>query len=228
MLQINSSHSIRKFLTVAALAVATATAAHATTITFDDGLVTAGSVLSNQYAGLGVTFAPGGGSTPGVIAPTFRAGAFAPNTDMSIGALSTSASVGAPLSGLILHTSPGWAAETANPVFTMTFSLAITTLSMDFGGNSSTQPSIFAVNPATGVAVTVASSLATTVNGTLTAVGLPTGTQTVIVLPGSYNDYVAVDNIVFTAVPEPSTVAASVLGLGALGLVVRRQRRATA
>ena len=39
-------------------------------------------------------------------------------------------------------------------------------------------------------------------------------------------DYIGVDNVVITAVPEPETVAMLALGLGAMGLSRRRSRRA--
>ena len=51
----------------------------------------------------------------------------------------------------------------------------------------------------------VACSVSSTANGTLTATGISPGATTFIVVPGNYNHYVAVDNINFTDVPEPST-----------------------
>ena len=48
-------------------------------------------------------------------------------------------------------------------------------------------------------------------------------------LPDGINtgDYIGIDNVVVTAVPEPETVAVLALGLGAMGLGLRRKSRPT-
>lgn len=209
-------------------AVGTAASARATSITFDDGLVASGATLANQYASLGVTFAPGGGSITGVINPAGTTQGFATNVDMTIGPIEIGSA--APLSGLALRTYNGYNAENGDPVFTMTFSSPISLLSLDFGSVSTSagQAAVFAVNPATGTAVTVGFE-PSAANGTVTATGLPTGTRTIIVVPGTYNDYVAIDNLNFTVVPEPTTVAMSLFGAGVLGvMMVRRRHRIAA
>ena len=195
----------------------------ATVITFDDGAVVAGNTLSNQYASQGVTFAAGGGSISGVINPAITTQGFATNTNLLIDGTLESG-VAAPLSGLVLRTLNGWLAEDGDAVFTMNFSSAVAFLSIDFGSNASTQGVIFAVNPLTGTATTVGSTVSTTVNGTVTATNIPAGAKTFVIVPGNYGDYVAIDNINFTAVPEPSTLAVSVLGVGLLGAWLRRRR----
>ena len=196
--------------------------ANAAVITFDDGAGASGAVLGSQYAAQGVTFAPGGGTISGVVNPASTTQGFATNTSLLI-TTAASETVTAPLSGLILRSTNGWLAETGDAVFTMTFTSAVTALSIDFGsvGGSVGQPSIYAVNPATGIALAVGAP--TLVNGTVTAVGIPTGATTFVVLPGNYNDYVGLDNINFTAVPEPGTLVACGLGMGAIAALRRRR-----
>jgi hypothetical protein len=53
----------------------------------------------------------------------------------------------------------------------------------------------------------------------------------VIVAPGSFNDWVGIDNLRFTQLPlgapEPRTWAMMVMGFGALGIAIRRRPKAT-
>ena len=216
----------------AALAVASflgwAGAADATVITFDNGAVVAGSTLSNQYAAQGVTFAGGGGQYQGVVNPNSDFG-FATNTDLTISQFSTAQGEGAPLSGLVLRSRAGFNLENGNPVFTMTFSSPVATLSLDFGDVSTDYqyaPAIFALQPNNN-AVLIALEPGSQ-NGTSTAVGIPTGVTRIIVVPGAEDNFVAVDNLNFTfaaGVPEPTSVAASLVGLGLLGVVCKRRQR---
>jgi hypothetical protein len=46
----------------------------------------------------------------------------------------------------------------------------------------------------------------------------------VAVRPGTFDDWVAVDNLVFAPVPETSTYAMMALGLAALGIAARRRK----
>ena len=51
----------------------------------------------------------------------------------------------------------------------------------------------------------------------------------IIVVPGAKDDFVAVDNLNFTfaaaaGVPEPTSVAASLVGLGLLGVLWKRRQ----
>lgn len=207
-----------------------AASANATVITFDNGAVVAGSTLGNQYASQGVTFAAGGGQYQGVVNPNSDYN-FATNTDLTISQFNTKLGEAAPLSGLVLRSEPGYLQENGNPVFTMTFSAPLATFSLDFGDVSSDYqfaPAIFALQPNNN-AVLIALEPGTQ-NGTSTAVGIPTGVTKIIVVPGAYENFVAVDNLNFTfaPVPEPTSVAASLVGLGLLGAVWKRRQRQSA
>ena len=206
-------------------------AANATVISFDDGAVVAGSTLGTQYASKGVVFAPGGGLYTGVVNPPSTSVGFATNTDLTISALDSSVGEGAPLSGLVLRSDANFGNENGDPVFTMTFNAPVTSLSVDFGDVKNAfqgSPALFAVET-TGEAVSIALA-PNAKNGTSTAVGLPAGVTTIVVVPGTHNDFVAVDNITYTlsAVPEPSTVAASLAGFGLLMVVLRLRQRTKA
>ena len=201
-----------------------AASSKATVITFDNLAV--GTVLSNQYASQGVTFAAGGGQYQGVVNPP-SGSSFATNTDLTISQFSTSLGEGSPLSGMVLRSETGFNNENGNPVFTMTFSQPLATLSLDFGGVLSAyyyEAALFALQP-NGNAVQIALEPGTQ-NGTATAAGIPTGVTQIIVVPGASDDFVAVDNLNYTyAVPEPTPVAASFIGLGLLGVLWKRRQR---
>ncbi len=212
---------------VAAGVLGWAAQAHATVISFDDGAVAAGTTLSTQYASRGVTFSPGGGSYTGVVNPPGTDQGFATNTDLTISTFDSTLGEGAPLSGLVLRSDSGFLIENGDPVFTMTFNAPVTALSLDFGDVKSGfqgSAAIFAVQPVSGVAVSIALA-PNTKNGTATAVGLPTGVTTIVVVPGTAKDFVALDNLTFTLapVPEPATVTAFLMGLGALSVALRRR-----
>ena len=205
--------------------------ASAVVVNFDNGSVVAGNMLSNQYASQGVTFAAGGGQYQGVVDPP-TGSSFATNTDLTISQSSASLGEGAPLSGLVLRSEAGFNQENGNPVFTMTFSAPLATLSLDFGDVTSAYqyaPAIFALQPNNN-AVQIALEPGTQ-NGTSTAVGIPTGVTKIIVVPGGSDDFVAVDNLNYTfaaaaGVPEPTSIAASLVGLGLLGFVWKRRQTA--
>ena len=223
------SPSFRRLAATASIAtlgwVATA---NATVISFDDGAVAAGSTLSTQYASEGVIFAPGGGSYTGVVNPPSTSVGFATNTDLTISTFESSLGEGAPLSGLVLRSDVNFGNENGDPVFTMTFNAPVTSLSVDFGDVKNAfqgSPALFAVETS-GEAVSIALA-PNTKNGTSTAVGLPAGVTTIVVVPGTHNDFVAVDNMTYTLVPvpEPTTVAASLAGFGLLAVVLRSRQR---
>ena len=201
--------------------------AHATVVSFDN--LAAGTVVGTQYANAGVTFSPGGGSYTGVVNPPSTNAGFATNTDLTISAFDATLGEGAPLSGMVLRNNANFANENGDPVFTLTFNAPVASLSLDFGDVKNAfqgEAAIFAVEPATNQAVSIALSPSTK-NGTATAVGLPTGVTTAVVVPGTNKDFVAVDNLTFTLaapVPEPTTVAALLVGFGALGVVLKRRR----
>ena len=204
-----------------------AASANATIVTFDNGSVVAGNTLSNQYASQGVTFAAGGGQYSGVVNPNSDY-SFATNTDLTVSQFNASLGEGAPLSGLVLRSQAGFNQENGNAVFTMTFSQPLATLSLDFGAVSSDyyyQAALFALQ-SSGTAVQIALEPGSQ-NGTTTAVGVPSNVTQIIVVPGAKDNFVALDNLNFTfaAVPEPTSVAASLVGLGLLGVVYKRRQR---
>jgi hypothetical protein len=205
----------------------------AVTITFDE--LASGVTLSNQYAALGAIFSPNGFSGPN---SNSTPEGWATNTDMTVVNLDSngSASYGTPLlvSGNVMHafgsSNPlsGWLNENGDPSFKISFSTPINTFSADFAGvggfvGTGNDVSIYAFNGAT---------LLGRVNGQEGKAGQFTlsfsaaSITSVVLTPGSSSDYVAVDNIRFTpitTVPEVSTYAMMVVGMGLLAM---RRRRA--
>jgi hypothetical protein len=182
------------FLSFTALQTAVAAAV---TINFDSLMV--GTVLSNQYTALGATFSPnvfnGPDNSSSIIAN------WATNTDMTIVDSSGSdvGSLGGPalISGNILRSFNGWGAENGNANFLITFSPPISNFSATFAG-------VF-----TGSDVTIWAYNGTTFLGTVsgTAAGQfvlsysnATPITAVAVRPGTYVDWVAVDNITYTQI----------------------------
>ena len=192
--------------------------AQATTLSFED--LASGTTLSNQYAGLGVTFAPNALSGPG--GPT---GSWATNTDMTI-ASSAGGDVGvlgtpALVSGNVLHSFSGWLNESGDPSLSATFSTPVSDFSADFAGVSTAgDVKILAYNGATLLGSSTGAS-----PGQFTLSFAAPSITRVVILPGSFSDWVGIDNIHFTPtgdVPLPGTVLLMALGLGALGLRLRR------
>lgn len=195
--------------------------ASATTLSFDELAV--GSTLSTQYASLGAVFTANAFSGAG----TSSSGeAWAGNTDMSIVA-SAGADVGdlgAPaglVSGHLLRSYGRWLEEDGDPSFAITFAGEATGFSAAFAGVS------------TGSDVTLYAYLGSTLVGTVAGSGSGqfvlsfAGPVTrVAVRPGSFDDWVGVDNINYslTPIPEPGTVAMMSFGLGWL-VWRQRQRR---
>lgn len=217
------------FLTAAALAGAPA-AAVPTVITFDAGDpiggLGVGAVLGNQYAGYGVTFAPN--AFAGAGGPT---GSWATNTAMNI--VSTTGTdiggLGTPslVSGNLLRGFNGWLSENGDPSFSAFFSSGINFFSADFAG------------VATPADVRILAYQGGTLLGTV--VGATTGQlnlafassvlfDRIVIIPGSFDDWVGVDNITFNqaalppaGVPEPATIAMMALGLAGVAFARRRQ-----
>ncbi len=217
-----------KIAAIACAMVLPATQASAVTITFENLAV--GTILSNQYSGIGAVFSANAFSGPG----TSTSGeAWATNTDMTI-VSSTGTDVGGlgtpPLvSGNILRSFAGWLGENGDPSFAINFAGGISNFSATFAGVSTgADVSIYAYNGAT---------LIGTVNGSSTGQFVlsfaAANITKVAVRPGTFNDWVGVDNITYTpnavggAVPEPESWALMLVGFGAMGVAVRRARRVT-
>ena len=191
--------------------------AGATAITFDNLAV--GVTLSNQYAG--VVFSPN--AFTGAGAPD---GSWATNTDMTIvsatgsdvGALGTPSLV----SGNVLRSFNSWLNENGDPSFRVSFASAISSFSADFAGvDTPADVRLFAYNGASLLGTIVG---ATTGQFTL-SFAAPQITS-IVVTPGNFFDYVAVDNIRYqaavAAVPEPEVWVMMSLGIVALGWARRK------
>lgn len=190
----------------------------ATTLTFED--LAPGSTLSNQYAGLGVTFAPNALS-----GPSSAGRSWASNTDMTI--VSSSGPrvgvLGSPslVSGNVLRAFDAWLNENGDPSFSAIFSTPVSDFSADFAGVfTAGDVKILVYDGAT----LLGSSTGTSPGQFTLSFAAPSITR-VVILPGGFLDWVGVDNIHFTPtgdVPLPGTVLLMALGLGALGLRLRR------
>ena len=219
---------MRILLRSASLLALAATALSAQAVLIDFESVDVGATLSDQFAGQGVTFASGTGGLD-VPNPVSTSPVFATKTDLTITTVEAANSVGltgplgAPLSGNVLGSFEGWLAEDGDPVFRLLFSTAISSISLDFGSNEFTfgGAGLFAYNAAGTLVATKTTVDSGGVNQTVSLSGL-VGVVTVAVVPGGYNDYIAVDNLNFQPVPEPSALAA--LALPVLGLLKRRKR----
>ncbi len=211
--------------------------AGAATIDFED--LAEGTVLSNQYAGLGVVFSPNafagaGRSSSGM--------SWASNTDMAITNIDTGSvgGLGYPslVSGNILHAfgdgppATNWQAEDGDPSFLITFTTPVSFISIDFAGVRTIADGGFSGAPDVHlIAYNGTTQLADITFDEVNHVNLGQYTlsyagaliTSVAVTPGSYDDWVGVDNIVFAPVPEASTYAMMALGMG---LIAFKRRKA--
>jgi hypothetical protein len=197
-----------------------ATQASAATITFED--LAEGATLSNQYAGLGVVFSANaftGANANSTPEP------WATNTNMvvtatDIGGLGTPSLV----SGKVLHSFGGWLGEDGDPSMLATFTSPVNSISMAFAGIFTTGDVTMVIyNGAAIIGTVVAPASASTGQTTLSFAAA--SITKVAFTPGSFGDWVAVDNITFTPatpVPEVSTYAMMALGMGLLALRRRR------
>lgn len=197
--------------------------ASATTLTFED--LAEGVTLSNQYAALGAIFTPN--AFTGAGGPT---GDWATNTDMTITATDVGG-LGTPtlVSGKVLHAfgtiypNAGWLSEDGDASFRITFTSPVSFISAAFAGVSTpADVRLIAFNGATQLA-NVTSAVTT---GQFTLSYSAAAITSVIITPGSFNDWVGVDNITYTlaAVPEASTYA--MMGAGLALLALRRRKSA--
>lgn len=200
-----------------------ATQASAVTLNFED--LAEGTTLSSQYAAQGAVFAPNAFTGPG--GPS---GDWATNTDMTIVSSSGSDAglQGTPLlvSGNILRSFAGWLAEDGDPSFRITFSTPVSAVSADFAGAfTPADVRLVAYNGST-LLDTAAGTVDT---GQFTLAISAASITSVVITPGPFFDWVGVDNIVFTPVPEPASAGLLAVGLGWLGWLgwLARRRRAS-
>ena len=171
-----------------------------------------GQTIDDEYAAWGVNYFPDA---------FFLAG-----TDLT--ATNTDVGAGYEVSyGNVLHSFTGWLSESDEPSILLTFDNPVTAFSADFLGDSSGASAIvlydenanlinFVFTDADGTSAGVESLSLTAPQGQFAFFG--------VILPGSFNDWVAVDNVGITAVPEPGS-AALLLGAGAVGAGLLRRRR---
>jgi hypothetical protein len=206
---------LRSAITVLGLACGISSAAAATwTITFDAGDpiggLAAGAVLSNQYtASTGATFTPNAFSGAG--GPTTT---WATNTNMIV-VSSTGTDVGglgtpALVSGNILRSFAGWLDEDGDPSMRMTLSPPAQNCSVTFAGVSTVADIRLLAFDAGGIQIgaTVAGT-GSAGQQTLTINGGATPIASVAIVPGSFNDWVGIDNITCTQFVFPAPVLLS-------------------
>ncbi|MDX2018541.1 MAG: PEP-CTERM sorting domain-containing protein [Planctomycetota bacterium] len=226
---------MKNFAFAAAVLAASAGMAAAQTYTINfntdaaGNTIAANSVIANQYAAWGATFS----ANPLSGASGDGTNNWATNTNMQavsttggdVGALG----VGAP-SGLgnILRSITGWSAENGTPNFRIDFTNGATgSLSMLFlgvaGGYTPTRfrpgfdvydasNNLLGNVRAGNTSATSAQNLSVTFSGTAAYA---------IVVPGTFTDWVGVDNITFTNIPTPGSLAL----LGLAGIAAGRRRR---
>lgn len=211
-----------------------AAAASAQTINFDD--LAAGATLAGQYAGMGVSFSANAFSGPGSSSSGLD---WATNTDMTIVSIDAGelgldfGALGVPslVSGNILHHFDNWQLlEDGDASFSINLSNPAASVSVTFAGigGMSVAPDtrIFAYAGSTLLG-TKAGSLPNDQVGQLTLTFAGTGITRIAVAPGSFDDWVGVDQIVIrqtAVIPEPEVWSLTLLGLAAIAWARRRRQ----
>jgi hypothetical protein len=225
--------SLRAAAFVAALALAPG--AHGLTIDFDS--LSPGATLGSQYAGLGVLFSANAFSGPG---SSSSGEAWATNTDLTIVSLTSGVAgedygaLGSPslAANNIVRHYLNTLSEDGDPSFAITLTLPASSVSVVFAGVGqdgvamAADTRLFAFFGSTQVDSASASLPGgETVGQVMLGVSAPIITR-VVVAPGSYYDWVGVDQIEITLSPVPEPAAAALLagGMAALGLRLRRRR----
>lgn len=210
-----------RFAILASGLLLAATQAGAITLNFD-GLAV-GTALSNQYAAQGAVFSANAFSGAG---SSSSGKDWATNTDMTI-VSSTGADVGglgtpALVSGNVLRSFNGWLGEDGDPSFTITFSGIATGFSATFAGvTTPTDVTMWAYNGtvlAGSVSGTTAGQFVLSFAGSLAM-------TSVAIRPGSFSDWVGVDNITYTLAPIPEASSYAMMGLGVALLAFKRRRQ---
>ena len=210
-------HTLGRATLAAGLSLAAAQAG-AVTITFNE--LTPGTTLANQYAASGVVFTPNafsgvGSSTSGEPWATNTHMTIVDSQGPDVGALGLPALA----SGNLLRSRPGWLGENGDASFLMRFSTPISSFSADFiGVDEFADVTIWAYSGST-----LLGTVSGTTTGQFTLTFAATSITSVAVRPGNYFDWVAVDNINYTLVPEPGSYVLMGLGLAVLALRRRQQ-----
>jgi hypothetical protein len=210
---------------VAAICLAL-TSASAVTINWEEGNVSEGDVLSTQYPGLTFLGSPLVGSsaawyTLGGGSPN---GTWATNTGMTI----TATDVGTQAAGenLILHSFGNWLAEDGDPAFSISFGVNISSITVTFSGIATGNLDVGIADFTGGV---IGATAKTPGTGGPTALNSATlnfgggGVNQILVVPGSFGDWVSVTSISYTVVPEPQSAILAVLAGGAILFAFRRR-----
>lgn len=200
-----------------------ASAAAPIVLTFDpgdpiDGLAP-GVTLGTQYqAAAGVTFTANAYSGQNTV--PVGLGTWASNTALTIGdSLTDSGTLGTPdlVSGNLFHAYSFWLNEDGDPSFNINLSPPVLTLSADFAGVGTIATQMVAYDRTGNVVDTVIAENNPEIIQTRLTVTSVTPIFRVAVVPGSYNDWVGVDNISFVQTTPPAEPAATTSPASAIG-----------
>ncbi len=213
----------RSFTIVSGIVLAAAsTAASAGFINFNS--LANNTAVANQFAPEAVFTSGLPAGVSGTAAGLFGANSsystsFSPVTVLKVTDTDVGTYPSNPADQKVLHTFTDWLNETGNPVFTITFSQPVTSISIDVFGDTSGASVLAGVSGSSIVNfVKAGTSGRETISRTYTAAQ---GVTKVVVLPGAYGDWAAVDNISYTLVPGPGATALAALG----GIFAVRRRR---